>query len=151
MTNIRFYHLEKQSLDQALPALLTKIYSTGKRIVIKTKDTAEAQRLSEILWTFRPDVFLPHGTSKDGHAESQPIWLTDSDENPNGADVLILTHNVESEQIGDFGICCEMLDGRNDEHVSQARTRWKAYKDKGYDVTYWKQGDKGWENKAEKS
>ena len=42
-----------------------------------------------------------------------------------------------------------MLDGRSNEQVTQARQRWKSYKEEGYDITYWMQSDSGgWEQKA---
>lgn len=148
MSEIRFYHLQSQPLEQALPALLSKAYENGHTIIVKAPaDKIEA--LNEALWTFRADSFLPHGSAKDGHAEHQPIWITDQDENPNGADVLILTHNLESPHIGDFKLCCEVFDGRIDEDVQAARTRWSAYKDQGLALTYWQQtAQGGWDKKA---
>ena len=50
--------------------------------------------------------------------------------------------------LGDFTLCCDMIDGRLDEEVAAARTRWKAYKDAGYEVTYWQQTENGWEKKS---
>ncbi len=145
MSDIRFYHLERQTLDQALPALLSKALSGGHRIVVKTADPQDVERLNTHLWTYDPNSFLPHGSAKDGHAEHQPVWLTTEDENPNEADVLILINGCESAMVENFTLCCEMLDGNNPESVSRARTRWKSYKDTDHSVTYWKQGDQGWQ------
>lgn len=146
-TEIRFYHLERQSLEQVLPGLLSKALDTGRRVFIKTRDEKEAERLNEYLWTFQPDIFLPHGTKKDGFENRQPVFLGSSNDNPNSADVLILTQGASAENLGDFKLCCDMLDGRDPAQISEARTRWKAYKDSGYALTYWQQGDKGWEKK----
>ena len=42
-----------------------------------------------------------------------------------------------------------MLDGHSNDQVTTARAKWKDYKDKGLEVTYWMQSDSGgWENKA---
>lgn len=148
MSEIRFYHLERQTLDQVLPALLSKALSGGRRIVLKAPNVQEAERLNAHLWTYDPNSFIPHGSEKDGHAAHQPVWITAKDENPNSADVLILSGGVESALLGDFALCCEMLDGRDPEAVSAARARWKDYKDAGHDITYWQQGQQGWEKKA---
>lgn len=148
MTDIRFYHMEKSSLEQTLPALVSKALSQGHRIVIKTPNNAAAETLNTHLWAYNPDSFIPHGTVKDGHASLQPVFLTDIDENPNNADVLILTGGTKSEKTADFKLCCEMLNGTNPEEVQNARSRWKTYKDEGFEVTYWQQGQNGWEKKA---
>lgn len=148
MTDIRFYHMERSPLEKTLPALVSKALSQGHRILIKTPSPASAETLSAHLWTYDDKSFLPHGTAKDGNANLQPIFLTSADENPNNADVLILTGGAQSDKTADFKLCCDLLDGRNPENVQAARTRWKAYKDEGFDVTYWQQGEKGWEEKT---
>ncbi len=145
-TEVRFYHLERQSLDQVLPGLIAKALEQGRRIVVKTASDSETERLNEHLWTYNPGSFIPHGAKKDGRAEKQPVWLTAEDENPAGADVLILCHGADSATRGNFKLCCEMLDGRDEAAISAARERWKAYKAEGFAVTYWRQGAKGWEN-----
>ncbi len=149
MTEIRFYHLTTKTLDQALPEILTKALSGGRRAVVKAADERQVEALNDHLWAWRPDSFLPHGSAKDGFAEDQPIWLTAADENPNGADILILTGGAESAGLKDFDLCCEMLDGHDDAAVKAARARWKIYKDEGFDLTYWQQTPQGgWEQKA---
>lgn len=149
MTDIRFYHLQSQTLEQALPALLAKALEKGSRVVIRTGDAKEAERLNELLWTYDPNSFLPHGSAKDGHAADQPVYLAGSDENPNGADVLILTGGAGSARMDEFKLCCDMFDGRDENAVSGARARWKAYKDAGHSVTYLQQTPRGgWETKS---
>lgn len=149
MTEIRFYHLQRQSQEQVLPALLSKALERGHRIVVKMVDDRAVEQMNEHLWTFNPNSFLPHGSAKDGNAEMQPIWLSAEDENPNGADVLIVGAGAQSAMQGDFTLCCEMLNGHDEQAVAAARGRWKVYKEQGFDVTYWQQGDAGgWEKKA---
>ena len=105
--------------------------------------------LNDHLWAARADSFIPHGSARDGFAEDQPVWLTAADENPNKADILILTGGANSEAVSDFDLCCEMLDGNDETAVKAARARWKDYKDKGFDLTYWQQTPQGgWEKKA---
>ena len=149
MTEIRFYHLERQNLEQVLPSLLGKALASGHRILVKAQDERQVERLNDHLWTYHPNSFLPHGSKKDGYAENQPIWLTETNENPNSADVLILTPGTQNDDPEKFSLCCEMLDGHNSDSITAARARWKTYKDKGFNVTYWQQGEKGWEKKGD--
>ncbi|MEM6811292.1 MAG: DNA polymerase III subunit chi [Pseudomonadota bacterium] len=149
MTEVRFYHLQKQNLDEALPLILEKAYASGHRTIVRMASEDEAERMAGHLWSFRQQSFIPHGTKKDGNAAMQPIWITDDgEENPNNAKTLILTQGRTQDDISSFELCCEMLDGRNDNQVSEARKRWKEYQSKGYDVTYWHQSEEGtWEKK----
>jgi len=148
MTEIRFYHLERQSIDHALPLLAAKAFETDKKTVIKTASEKENEHYNNLLWTYQEHSFLPHGTHKDGQAENQPIWITHLDENPNEADVLILTCDSVPEDVDTYSLCCYMFDGRNEQALKAARNRWKKYKDQEkFELTYWQQGQKGWEKK----
>lgn len=148
MTEIRFYHLHTRTLDQALPEIVQKALSAGHRIHIRAANDAEIDRLNNLLWTFRPDSFVPHGSEKDGHGTDQPVWLSTSNDAPNNANVLILTGGIQEDDLTPFTLACDIFDGRHDENVTAARQRWKAYKDAGHNLTYWQQTEKGWEQKA---
>lgn len=150
MSEIRFYHLLTQGLEQALPAILSKAMASGRRIVVRFADGREVQQFDDHLWTYHPDSFLPHGVAGEAHDKFQPICLTAKSENPNGADMLVLCNqNTVPENIADFTLCCDFLDGRSDEQVEAARARWKVYKEAGHAITYWQQTESGgWEQKA---
>lgn len=149
MTEVRFYHLQKQNLDQALPLILEKVFQTKKNCVVRLSDEKEVARMNDILWTYKPSSFLPHGTNKTGHAERQPIWLTSKQENLNNAKTLILTQGMVEEDLSPFDLTCEMLDGHDESAIKEARNRWKTYKEKGFEITYWHQKETGgWEKKA---
>ena len=149
MTEIRFYHLQRKPLERALPELLEKVLERGSRAVVMAASEERVEALAGLLWTYDDRGFLPHGTARDGRAEHQPIWLTQGDENPNGADVLILTDGAETSALGDYSITCELFDGNDPDAVSAARGRWTGYKEAGHDLTYWQQTERGgWEKKA---
>jgi DNA polymerase-3 subunit chi len=153
MTEIRFYHLQTKSLEQALPELLTKALAGGRRILVRCPDKSAAEALNEQLWTFRADAFLPHGTAKDGFADRQPVYLSDPDSdkeggNPNGADVLIFAGGGDDSDIADFTLCCDVFNGSDETALATARARWKNWSAAGHEVTYWQQTEKGWEKKA---
>lgn len=149
MTEIRFYHLQRKPLERALPELLEKILERASRAVVMAGSEERVETLAGLLWTYEDRSFLPHGSARDGQAERQPIWLTQTEENPNGADVLVLTDGASTAAIGDYSIACELFDGNDPEVVVAARTRWTAYKEAGHDLTYWQQTERGgWEKKA---
>lgn len=148
MTEVRFYHMEQSTLDQALPLITGKAVQSGKKILIKTTDKKDVKRLSDVLWSYRPDSFLAHGIDSEDFAPMQPVLVTSKDDNVNEAGILILTNGCVYPDLDGFDLCCEMLDGRVESQITAARARWKDYKAKGYDLTYWQQDDKGaWHKK----
>jgi DNA polymerase III subunit chi len=148
MTDIHFYHLTQKRLEETLPSLLEKTLERGWRAVVMTGSPERTEALSQYLWTYRQDAFLPHGTAKDGHAAAQPIWITEKDERPNDAAVLFLTDGASSASLADYDRVCEIFDGASEEAVAAARLRFKQYKTDGHTLTYWQQSEKGWEKAA---
>ncbi len=149
MTDVGFYHLDRSPLERALPKLLEKVLDAGKRAVVMAGSEERVDALNAVLWTYEQGSFLPHGSAADGDAAEQPIWLTAEDENPNGAEILVLTDGAVSERVGDYERCLEMFDGKDEAAVAAARKRWAAYRESGYDTTYWQQTERGWEQKAQ--
>ncbi|MBT3358764.1 MAG: DNA polymerase III subunit chi [Rhodospirillales bacterium] len=148
MTDIAFYHLQKLPLERALPKLLEKTLQAGKRALIIAGSSARVEALNAALWTYDQNSWLPHGCARDGHAEDQPIWITDGEDNPNGATFLFLTDGC-SGPATDFERCFDMFDGNDPSSVAAARERWKANKADGHNLAYWQQTEAGgWAQKA---
>ena len=95
MTRVDFYHLQQKTLDEVLPKLLQKAYSTGKRIKVKIGTEERVEFINSLLWTYDDESFLPDGSKKDGFADQQPIWLSADIENPNTALFLFLVDGAE--------------------------------------------------------
>jgi len=148
---IRYYHLEQASLEAALPVMLERCLERGWRAIVRARSTERVEQLADHLWTYAERGFLPHGSAADGHAAQQPIWLTDQEENPNGASVLFLTDGAESSSLEGFELVCRIFDGRDQEAVTAARAAWKREMEGGRHLTYWKQTARGWERAAQKN
>lgn len=150
MTEIRFYHLTRRTLEEVLPVMLERtVVRDGRRALVITGSSARVEDLNAHLWSYNDRGFLPHGSKADGHATLQPIWLTDQDENPNDARVLFLADGAPPADPEAFDLVCELFEGRDEAAVTAARQRWQIYKDAGHDLTYWQQTERGgWEQKA---
>lgn len=149
MTEIRFYHLTRRSLEEVLPVMLERtLVRDGKRAVVMVGSAERAEHLNAHLWTYDDRGFLPHGSRTDGDAALQPIWLTEHDENPNGASVLFLADGAQSSAVADYELVCMLFDGADEEAVSRARAQWRSLRDGGHDLTYWQQTERGgWQQK----
>ena len=148
--DISFYHLTRTTLDAALPQMLQKTLERGQRAVVRAGSAERVEALNGWLWTYKDRGFLPHGSAKDGHPEDQPIWLTELDEAPNGAQVLFLCDGASSTRLGDFARCIVLFDGKDAEALAAGRAQWRALKDSGHDLSYWQQDEQGrWGQKTE--
>jgi DNA polymerase-3 subunit chi len=148
MAEIRFYHLRTKRLEQALPEILAKALERGRRAVVRVGSRERLDALDGALWTYDPGSFLPHGRLKDGTEADQPIFLTTEDDNPNGADMLVLADGADSAGVESYTLACEIFDGNDDAAVELARARWKDYKTGGHTVSYYQQDENGrWEQK----
>jgi DNA polymerase-3 subunit chi len=149
LAEVRFYHLKRQRLEEALPALLEKARERGFRIVVQAGSPERVRALDALLWTYRPESFLAHasGMAAFSTAAEQPIWLTADPENPNEADMLMLVDGATAD-VARYTLACEMFDGNDESAVATARRRWTEYKAAGHAITYWQQGERGWEKRA---
>ncbi len=144
-----FYHLERTSLETALPELLEKTLERSWRALVRTPSPERIDHLDGWLWSYRDDAFLPHGPEGEPLAERQPILLTTGLENRNGADVLFLIDGAEPGDISPYRRCILLFDGRDEAALAAARRRWSAFKAEGRDVSYWRQGEtSGWRKEA---
>ncbi len=152
MTEVWFYHLQRETLEDTLPPLLQKTLERGWRAVVRAGGTERVDALDAHLWTYRTDSFLPHGRRADGFAERQPIFLTAEDENPNGAHALFLVDGAEPRDWAGLAALERVIlvfDGRDERALADARRQWKDAKAAGHGVTYWKQAETGrWEKQA---
>ncbi len=145
MTEYSFYQLLRTPLEAALPRILEKVRELDLRAVVVVGSETTVESLSQALWTYDPVSFLAHGSARDGHAGDQPIWLTDRDENPNGAAVVVLADGATIAAPEVFQRCIEIFDGRDEAATQAARVRYKQAKDAGHTLKYFRQSETGWE------
>jgi DNA polymerase-3 subunit chi len=151
MTAISFYHLTTTPLERALPKLLERALSGGYRIVLTAESDARVEQLNQLLWTYDPDSFLPHGSNNEPNPEMQPILLSTYAEPANSQEgmenLLVVT---DGRKIGqeDFARVLDIFDGNDPQATVAARSRWSEYKNSGHEITYFSQTEQGgWQKK----
>jgi len=151
MTEVLFYHLQRQPIEKVLPQLLEKSLERGWRVVVQSSSEERVDALDAHLWTYRDDGFLPHGTYRESEAAAHhPVLLTVQDDNPNGANIRFLIDGTAVPMdAARYQRIVLMFDGENDDAVAAARTQWVAVKSQGFEATYWQADENGrWEKKA---
>ena len=156
MTRVDFYLLEHAPAggrDLATCKLAHKAFRLGHRIYILTPDSDHAAKLDQLLWTFSPGTFVPHGLNSDETADPLAVVIGSEEPPPEFDDVLMHrqqggqwqlerlagTHPVAAlEAVGKVPDCfsrfqrvAEIVD--NDaEQKQHARTRFRFYRERGY-------------------
>ncbi len=144
MTEMVFYHLQRQPLAQVLPTLIEKSLERGWRVVVQAASEERIEALDAHLWTFRDDSFLPHGTWREAQPHEQPILLTVGDDNPNGAAVRFLLDGAPvPADAPAYQRLVLIFDGEDPDAVTAARERHGEGKARGFDVTYWQADGEG--------
>lgn len=135
MTRVDFYVLPEGAGDKASLAcrVAEKAYLSGHRVYIHTRDESQLSRLDELLWTFKPGSFVPH-ERVDSHTpdEKTPV-LIGIQPPPGEDDVLVNLAPEVPECFERFTRIAELVDGQP-EGRAQARTRFRFYRERGFDV-----------------
>lgn len=149
MTRVDFYHLQRSTLEDTLPKLAQLSLKAGHKVLLKTSSLDRLDELNTHLWTFDAHEWLPHGSKKDGFVDKQPLYMTVEDDNPNEADLLILTDGADCSDLSPYVRCLDIFDGNSEIDKKDARQRWKRHLDTGLTLYYWQQDEMGrWIEKA---
>jgi DNA polymerase-3 subunit chi len=150
MTEILFYHLQRQRLENVLPALLEKSLERGWKVAVQGSSEERIDALDAHLWTYRDDGFLPHGTWREPEAAQQPVLLTVTDSNTNAATIRFLIDGAPMPaDLQNYQRIVLLFDGEDEDAVAAAREHWSAVKGKGLEATYWQTDEQGrWAKKA---
>ena len=149
MVDIRFYHLQDLTTQEALPLLIEKSLQRQLRTMVVASNDQHLSQLSQALWTYQDDSFLPHGLMTDAFADRQPVLLSTNMVNLNQAKILFLTDQSKFPDTPDqYTIIANLFDHNDQEAMQLARSAWKTLKDQ-YHLTYWQQISRKWVKQAE--
>lgn len=135
MARVDFYVLD-QAGDSARQAfacrLAEKAWRMKNTVHIETGDRAEAERLDELLWTFRDGSFVPHHVIGDGGADS-PVTIGCRSDAVDAKDLLI---NLSDEIPGiasAFERIAELVTADAGNRAA-GRKRFASYRDAGHAI-----------------
>ncbi len=134
MTRVGFYVVQAAGASDRLHVaarLADKALAQGHRIFINAVDRPQAEALDELLWSFRPASFLPHGLAGAESSEQVAIgWGQD----PGSHNDLLINLQLEIPAFfSRFKRVAEVV--TQDEHsLAALRKSWVFYKDRGYQL-----------------
>lgn len=135
MARVDFYVLNQagESARQAFACRLAeKAWRLNNTVHIETSDRAQAERLDDLLWTFRDGSFVPHHIVGDGNHES-PVTIGCQSQTAAAKDLLI---NLSDEIPGiaaSFARIAELVTSDDDCRQS-SRRRFATYRDTGHTI-----------------
>ena len=134
MTLVGFYVVQTSDPGQRLRVaarLVDKAFQRGHRVFINATDEAQASELNELLWSFRPASFLPHGLHGQEHSETIAIgW----GQEPNNHNDLLINLQLEIPSFfSRFARVAEVVTQEPDS-LAALRKSWTFYKERGYQL-----------------
>lgn len=134
MTQVDFYILpETTSEARWLFAcrLADKAQRMGMRVLVAMDTEAEARQFDELLWTFKPESFIPHQLINGG--KPAPIEIT---YNPDAGDHQGLLLNLSKTMPAYFSRFERLAEVvvQEPEILAATRERFSFYKSRGYPI-----------------
>ena len=144
-----FYHLTRQPLEVALPALLEKASGASWRIEVRGTSLERMQWLNDKLWLGPDDGFLAHGLAGSDKDLHQPILLTTNAESGFPCIMSVDGAIIEAQEVNDSQRVCILFDGLNETAMQQARGQWKTLTEAGCAAQYWSEESGRWQKMAD--
>ena len=132
MTRIEFFFNVENKLEK-VAELSEKAFSKGRRTMVFTADSEAATKLQRILWTQKSTGFLPNCKPTDPLVELTPIVIDWVGEQLAHDDVLINLRSLHPPFFSRFRRLIEIV-GVDEEDKALARTRYRFYRDRGYEI-----------------
>ena len=132
MTRVDFYVVSDTGTDARLKVavrLIDKAWNCGHNLFIHVADEQKARQLDELLWSFRPSSFLPHGLA-DCNAD-EPIVIGWGQEPKSHNDVLI-NLTIEAPPFFSRFLRVAEIVTKDPKCLEKLRNTWRFYKDRGY-------------------
>lgn len=152
IAEVGFYHLTETPLEAVLPVMLQRSLERGWRVELRVGAPAVLDLLDERLWTWRDQVFLPHGRAGEPHEARQPILLSTAPEpDPSRAALfLVAGAGFDAAEAAERTRTALVFDAGDEAAVAAARDAWRAAVAAGLTATYWAQEPGGrWAKRQE--
>lgn len=132
MTRVEFFFNLDNKLDK-LVELVDVAYRKNRQLLILTQSDQHSRQVSHQLWSANPQSFLPHVVLPHAEAAETPIVLTHQDDGLIKHDILINLCQETAPFFSRYTRCIELVSKEEADRLA-ARTRFKFYRDRGYDI-----------------
>jgi DNA polymerase-3 subunit chi len=132
-TRVDFYILEADDPASRMRfacRLTEKAYGLKNSVYAHTSSQADAQKLDELLWTFRQGSFVPHSILDEDTDEFSPVKIGIPEKSLTSGELLINLSGAAPSFAGNFERVAEIVDA-SDAARKAGRERFKQYREMG--------------------
>ena len=139
MTEVLFVEVAASRMEMRACEIAEHTYAQGERLQIIAIDEEQAARLDDLLWTYKPNNFVPHGRWKSMDNESaQPVVITTRKERVPGIASLLTMDYCPVEMVQQFSKVIHVVVADNQERLEASRRYWTLLKDAGFSLRHQK-------------
>ena len=133
MTRIEFVKLNRPERARVLCELAEEFSLAGQRVLVMVQDDNQGVTLDRFMWTWKKGAFLPH-VYQNGSVEchDEPVVIVTGEENPNGAQVLLMGAPCSMEFLRNFRHVVDFAEAFDEERLEVSRVRFKEYREHGF-------------------
>ena len=100
-------------------------------------DQEQAERMDDLLWTFKPESFIPHGLWVGSPDEpEQPVIITTGKDAVKGVDSLLMMGYSDVDLVSQFSHAVHLVVSDNQERLESSRRYWTLLKDAGFSLRH---------------
>jgi DNA polymerase-3 subunit chi len=137
MTEVIFLKVTASRMEIRACEIAEHTYAQGERLQIIAIDEEQAARLDDLLWTYKPNSFVPHTLWKSMDNESaQPVVITTQKEQVPGIASLLTMDYCPVEMVQQFSKVIHVVVVDNQERLEASRRYWTLLKDAGFSLTH---------------
>jgi DNA polymerase-3 subunit chi len=133
LTRIEFVKLNRPERARVLCELAEEFSLSGQRVLVMVQDDNQGVTLDRFMWTWKKGAFLPH-VYQNGSVEchDEPVVIVAGEENPNGAQVLLMGAPCSMEFMRHFRHVVDFAEAFDEERLEVSRERFKEYRQHGF-------------------
>ena len=139
MTKVIFIEVTASRMEMSACQIAERTYLEGGKLQIIPPNQQQAVRLDDLLWTFRPDTFVPHGFF--GHEKDEPlppVVITTEQEKIPGFESLLMLDYCPVETVAQFSQAIHLVIVDNPERLAASRDYWIQLKEAGFSLNHQK-------------
>jgi DNA polymerase-3 subunit chi len=133
LTRVEFIKLNRPERARVLCDLAEEFYLAGQRVLVMVQDDNQGVTLDQFMWSWKKGAFVPH-VYQNGSVEchDEPVVIVAEEENPNGAQVLLMGVTCSLEFARHFRHVIDFAEAFDDTRLEESRERFKIYRECGF-------------------